>query len=196
MSHFGTVLYQFPYPGYIVRDDRHAVFKRIVDGHKRNIALCKLDDLGIVEIHTRDQDSVKSTVSCMCKIIHIAHASGRKTPVYECDIVAFCIGHGFETVQKKGKEFIGKSVARFIKEQNSDIIGSVSAQDFCSGIGLISHAFGSLTDLLPRCLTDIRLPAQSLAHGSYRYPAFSCYILHGNHFLSPRNPCPRNYLMD
>ena len=56
------IMEHFPHALYVVGLNGHAAVKHVIDGHHRYAAAHKLINLGIVEVHAGDDNSVKASV--------------------------------------------------------------------------------------------------------------------------------------
>ena len=159
----------------IVGNDRSSVVKNMVDRDERDIAVHKLRNIRIVEIHACHDHSVKAAVSAVIEIRHPAVVAVR---VYECDVISARLYRAFKAVEYRREEIVRQAALRLVREKNADIVGPVRLQRSCGGIREISHLPRDVPDVSLCLLTDILLIVKCLAHGRNAHAAGLGNVFH------------------
>ena len=100
----------------VIGHNRRPVIENVVNGDKRQVAVCQLHDLRVIELDTGGDHPVHPALPAM---LQVAGTSAPDIVIDKGDIVTAAFRAALEGVQYCGEEFVGKTALRLVHKQNA-----------------------------------------------------------------------------
>ena len=177
VAHAINMADQFFDPVQIVREDRHAVVKSVVERDHRDVGKDQLAHRAVKEVGADDRHALDAAGARMLQIAALLS----RIAVDEGDVIAAALGLVAEAVEHRGEVLVHEAAVLEVRKQDAEIVGAVGLERAGDRIGRISHLPRRAQHAFARRLADILLAVEGLAHGGHGNAASAGYVLHGNH---------------